>query len=178
MLLRLSTGTVKSKFGLYFWVLYTFYVKMQHFTRVRSLQSIIQAARRTPTHQLQALRACTRAWLQVMGLGKLLLWVPVRDPPAGACPGSPDARLGSAARPPSAPDPSTTDARRARGCPNFPWKCIGHTVHTHLVQLGTVFDRNILSMAVPPGYVPYWYQISGTFKSTYHNLYSVKHAEL
>ena len=121
-----STGAVKSKFvhmpnsvntlkilvGIYFRVLYTFYVKMQYFTRVHSLQSIIQimdqAARRTRTHQLHALRACPRAWLHVMGLGRLLLGFPVRDVPAGAGlqpARGPDARPGSAARPPSAPDP-------------------------------------------------------------------------
>ena len=118
-----GTGAVKSKFvhmpnsentlkilvGIYFRALYTFYVKMQYFTRVHSLQSIIQimdqAARRTPTHQLAALRACRRAWVQVLGLGRLLLGVPVRDVPAGAGPGGPDAHPGSAARPPSAPDP-------------------------------------------------------------------------
>ena len=104
-----SVNTLKILVGIYFRVLYTFYVKMQYFTRVHSLQSIIQimdqAARRTPTQQLQALRACPRSWLQVLGLGRLLLGVPMKNPPAGAGPKSPDAHPGSAARPPSAPDP-------------------------------------------------------------------------
>ena len=105
-----SVNTLKILVGIYFRELYTFYVKMQYFTRVHSLQSIIQimdqAARRTPTHQLKALRACRRAWVQVLGLGRLLLGVPVRDVPAGAGPGGPDARPGSAVRPPSAPAPA------------------------------------------------------------------------
>ena len=113
-----SVNTLKILVGIYFRVLYTFYVKMQYFTRVHSLQSIIQimdqAARRTPTHQLAALRACRRAWVQVLGLGRLLLGVPVRDVPAGAGPGGPDARPGSAYSPPSAPGPvCVLDDRRA-----------------------------------------------------------------
>ena len=71
-----SVNTLKILVGIYFRVLYLFYVKVPYFTRVHSLQSIIQimdqAARRTPTHQLQALRACPRACLQVLGLGRLL----------------------------------------------------------------------------------------------------------
>ena len=85
------------------------YEKVAYFTRVHSLQSIIQimdqALKRTATHQLQALGACPRGWLQVLGLGRLLSGVPMKDPPVGAGPGGPDARPGSAARPPSAPDP-------------------------------------------------------------------------
>ena len=53
-----SVNTLKILVAIYFRVLYTFYVKMKCFTRVLSLQSIIQsmdkAARRTPTQQLQA----------------------------------------------------------------------------------------------------------------------------
>ena len=63
------------------------------------------AAKRTPTHQLKALRACPRAWLQVLGLSRLLLGVPMKAPPAGAGPGGPDAGPRSATRPPSALDP-------------------------------------------------------------------------
>ena len=37
-----SVNTLKILVGIYFRVLYTFYVKMQYFTRVHSLQSIIQ----------------------------------------------------------------------------------------------------------------------------------------
>ena len=87
-----SVNTLKILVGIYFRVLYLFYVKVPYFTRVHSLQSILQimdhAARRTPTHQLQALRACPRAWLQVLEVGRLLLGVPVRDVPARAGPGS------------------------------------------------------------------------------------------
>ena len=64
-----------------------------------------QAARRTPSHQLKALLACLRAWLQVLGLGMLLLEAPVKDLPAGAGLGGPEAHPRLAALPPSAPDP-------------------------------------------------------------------------
>ena len=117
-----SVNTLKILVGIYFRVLYTFYVKIQYFTRVHSLQSIIQimdqAAKRTPTHQLKALRACLRAWLQVLGLGRLLVGVPVKDPPAGTGPGVQMRALG---RLPARRarqtliSPSPTDTRRVRG---------------------------------------------------------------
>ena len=73
-----------------------------------------QAARRTPSHQLKALLACLRAWLQVLGLGRLLSGIPVKNVPAGAGSGGPDACPGLAARSPSAPDPVfVVDDRRA-----------------------------------------------------------------
>ena len=116
-----SVNTLKIGVGIYFRVLYTFYVKMQYFTRVHSLQSIIQimdqAARRTPTQQLQALRACPRAWLQVLGLGRLLLRVPMKDPPLAPARRVQMRILG---RPPARRarrtlfSTSATDARRAR----------------------------------------------------------------
>ena len=128
---------------------------MQYFTRVHSLQSIIQimdqAARRTPTHQLEALRACPRAWLQVLGLGRLLLGIPVTDVAADAGPQGPDARPRSAARPPSTRGTVfVVDDRRA---PSARPQQISMKVYrpycTHPFtvspQLGTVFDRNIFS---------------------------------